>query len=182
MFCFLPKSTCSISSDSSTATGFSSKAKNTATPITCGPKHAGWISNLSLIILQCKLFFTSTCYPTSSLTRCRFQPKCYMKWLINTNNVTHLQRLQYKDALEKGEAQRHDPLDGLFFAIFKAVQQGEVSGHSAEGQQEEPAQEHTPPGQPAAGFALRLLLNHKRRAEPRTGCHMTLYPVMFQQK
>lgn len=49
--------------------------------------------------------------------------------------LTHLERLQYKDALEQGEAQRHDPLDGLFSAIVKAIQQGEESGHSTDRQQ-----------------------------------------------
>lgn len=69
----------------------------------------------------------------------------------------HLKRLQDEDALEEGQAQRHDPLDGLFPAVLKAIQQGEVSGDGAEGQQEEPAQEHTPPGQPAARRALLSL-------------------------
>lgn len=70
----------------------------------------------------------------------------------------HLERLQYKDALEQREAQRHDPLGGLFSAVFKAIQQGEESGHPADGQQEEPTQEHTPPGQPATLCTLFLLL------------------------
>lgn len=69
----------------------------------------------------------------------------------------HLERLQDEDALKEGEAQRHDPLDGLVPAILKAVQQSEVSGDGAEGQQEEPAQEQTPPGQPAARGALLSL-------------------------
>lgn len=75
----------------------------------------------------------------------------------------HLKRLQYEDALEKGEAQRHDPLDGLLSAILKAIQQSKERGHSADGQQQEPAQEHTPPGQPAAWSALLSL--HRRGAE-----------------
>lgn len=58
----------------------------------------------------------------------------------------NLKWLQYKDALEEGEAQRNDPLDGLISAVLEAVQQGEVSGHGADGQQQEPSQEHTPPG------------------------------------
>lgn len=75
----------------------------------------------------------------------------------------HLKRLHYEDALEKGQAQRHDPLDGLLSAILKAIQQSEKCGHSTDGQQQEPAQEHTPPGQPAARSAL--LSPHRRGAE-----------------
>lgn len=70
----------------------------------------------------------------------------------------HLQRLQYEDALEQREAQGYDPLGGLFSAVFKTVQQGEEGGHPADGQQQEPTQEHTPPGQPAVCCTLLLLL------------------------
>ena len=76
---------------------------------------------------------------------------------------THLERLQYEDALEEGEAQRHDPLDGLLFAVLEAVQQSEVSGDSTDGQQQEPGQEHKPPGQPAARRPA-LPLPHRRWA------------------
>lgn len=89
-----------------------------------------------------------------------------MNQLFKMNNLielTHLERLQYEDALEEGEAQRHDPLDGLFFAVLKAIQQGEVSGDSTDGQQQEPGQEHKPPGQPAARRPA-LPLPHRRWA------------------
>lgn len=72
----------------------------------------------------------------------------------------HLERLQYKDALEQREAQRHDPLGGLFSAVIKTVQESEESGHHVDGQQEEPTQEHTPPWQPATRCTLFLLLHY----------------------
>lgn len=77
--------------------------------------------------------------------------------------LKHLEGLQYKDTLEQREAQRHDPLGGLFSAVFKTVQQGEESGHPADGQQEEPTQEHTPPGKPATHCTLFLLLPYHWR-------------------
>lgn len=63
---------------------------------------------------------------------------------------THLKRLQYKDTLEEREAKRHDPLDGLFFAVLEAIQQCEESGYSTDRQQQEPGHKHKPPGQPEA--------------------------------
>lgn len=79
---------------------------------------------------------------------------------------THLKRLQNKDTLEEGEAKRHDPLDGLFFAVLKAIQQCEESGYSTDGQQQEPGHKHKPPGQPEASQPFLPHPVHRSRAGP----------------
>ena len=157
MFLLL-NSTCSTSSVSSTDTGFSSRAKNTAMPITCKQNTD---RKPSVNVLY------ETIYRNLLNQLHYFDHK--LGYIIPSfSMLTNLERLQYEDALEEGEAQRHDPLDGLVSAVLKTVQEGEVGGHCADGQQQEPAQEHTPPRQPAAPRPP-LLLFHGRWAGPRRG-------------
>lgn len=85
--------------------------------------------------------------------------------MSDLNVHVHLQRLDDEDALEHGQRQGDDPLNGWLPSILKAVEQSEEGGDATYGNQKTPADKDEPPGQLAASFFLLLLHRHKAEIE-----------------
>lgn len=109
-----------------------------------------------------RVLFPRLCITGSFLARglCLFPEIMFLARLVTglpkVERYVYLEWLQHKDALEEGKSKGDDPLNGQLLSIDEAVEQGEEGGHSADGEQQEPAHKHEPPGEPTA----RLLLPH----------------------